>query len=117
MDMRTYVKGGELEPLIYEHRRAGVAVDFTNPQWTAFTVGCAPYGTGVPISTGGFPKTTGITALTDGIQVDWSFTAGQELDSLTPGLYLLQLRVTHTSGRHLYLAPVLIELEASVIPA
>jgi hypothetical protein len=115
VETRRYRKGAELDALVYEHLIDGVPEDFTSPDWTSFVMGCAPYATEVPITTGGFPKSTGITGLVDGIQVDWSGSTGAELDSLTPGLYLLQLRALRADGRHLDLAPVLLDLEPSLI--
>lgn len=115
MYQRTYKKGAELDPLVYDHRNGtGALEDFTVPGWT-FTLACAPYATGVAIATGGFPKTTGITGLSDGVQVDWTASAGSELDSLTPGRYLLQLRARRNDGRHLDFADVLLVLEPSLI--
>lgn len=113
MELRRYTQGAELEPLVYEHRRNGTAVDFTDPSWSSFTLGIALYADRVPITTGGFPKTTGITALADGIQVDWSTTT--ELNDLDPGVYVVQLRATHSSGRGLDLAEILIDLEPSLV--
>ena len=115
MELRRYTKGAELEPLVYEHRRNGTAVDFTDPSWTSFTLGIGLYDDRVPITTGGFPKTTGITALADGIQVDWSTNPAAELNALDPGVYVVQLRATHSSGRGLDLAEILIDLEPSLI--
>lgn len=114
MEYRIYKKGAELDPLVYEHRdEDGDPVDFSSG-WT-FTLGVADYATGVTVSTGGFPKTTGITGLADGIQVDWSTTT--ELNGLTaPGIYLVHLRARRASdSRDLNLADVLIDLQASVI--
>ena len=117
METRRYRQGAELRPLIYEDLDGGVTEDFTAPDWSGFTLAIAPYATGVAITTGGFPKTTGITALTDGIQVDWAMGATTELNGLTPGLYLVQLRATRQDGRHLDLADVLIDLEPSLLSA
>jgi len=117
VETRRYRIGAELDPLIYEHLVGGVAEDFTAPDWT-FTLGIAPYATGVAITTGGFPKTTGIVGLVDGIQVDWATGASTELNGLTPGLYLVQLRARRESdSRHRDLADVLIDLEPSLLSA
>lgn len=114
MEIRTYKKGAELDPLVYDHEDDdGDLTDFSSG-WT-FTLGIANYTTGAVVSTGGFPKTTGITGLADGIQVDWSTTT--ELNGLSVGMYLVQLRAQRTSdNRHLDLEDVLIDLEASLIP-
>lgn len=115
MIQRKYKEGAELDPLVYDHRVDGVLVDFTQPEWTGYTMACAPYATGVPITTGGFPKTTGITELSDGVQVDWSATPGNELDGLAPGRYVLQLRATRNDNRHLDFADVLLIIEPSLV--
>ena len=115
METRRYRLGAELDPLVYEHLVGGVAEDFTAPDWTGFVLGIAPYATGVAVTTGGFPKTTGITALVDGVQVDWSTSALTELSGLTPGLYLVQLRAQRADGRHLDFADVLLDLEPSLV--
>jgi hypothetical protein len=115
MDRIRYHQGAELDPIIYEHRVGGVAVDFTAGDWAGatFTLSIAPYATGVAVSSGGFPKTTGFTALTDGVQVDWATSS--ELNTLTPGLYLVQCRARRSDGRHLDFADVLLDLDASLV--
>jgi len=112
METRTYRLGAELDPLIYQHRdEDGDIIDFSTG-WT-FTLGCAPVG-GAALATGGFPKTTGITGTSTGIQVDWSTST--ELAGLTGGNYDVQLRARRTSdSRDLDLAPVRLILKASLV--
>jgi hypothetical protein len=115
MDTIRRKQGAELDPIIFEHRVAGVAIDFTAGDWAGatFVLAVAPLSTGTAVSGGGFPKTTGFTALTDGVQVDWATTS--ELNALTPGPYIIQCRARRNDGRHLDFAPVHLDLDPSLI--
>lgn len=96
---RTMKEGAELDAWYYTHKDVnGDDVNFSSGYTFSLTAATAKDATAA------FTKTTGITGLATGIRVDWATTG--ELNSLTAGVWWVQLRARNIDSRDLDLADV-----------
>lgn len=110
--LKPYVLGQELAywwaAIVYNNGSVLVVDEDFSTGWT-FQVKVAPAGT-YNSAVGGFTKTTGIVGGTGGVTVQWA-TSG-ELNSLTAGLYDVELRARNAAN-----ADLMVRDRLQVLPA